>query len=242
VKTVGCPDARSVRSANCLSNERAQLKGRDGIEPGRGLVEEQQLGLENEETGERNATLLPETELMTRTLQQMVDAQGLRHLAGSASRLAWRGATAKQTPGNVLGNRACDEVVFRVLAEKGHASVEPGAERRIGRHVVSEARHGPLRGSVEPREQAQQARLPGPTWSKHEQPLCSFEAKFELLEHEVATAFDVDGIEVDAVMSPNVFAGGTTQQCVLLGAFEAREGVQGAFAKQRSPSGDRQAR
>ena len=239
---MGCPDARSVRSANGLGNERAQLKGRDGIEPGRGLVEEQQLGLEHEEACKRNAALLPETELMTRTLQQIVDAQGHRHLAGSTSRLLWRNATAKQAPGDVLGNRACDEVVLRVLAEKGHASVEPVAERRIGRHPVSHARHRSLRGSVEPREQAQQARLPGPTWSEHEQPLCSLEAKFELLKHEVPTAFDVDGIEVDAVMRPSVFAGGTTQQCVLLGAFEAREGVQGAFADQRSPGGDRQAR
>ena len=56
------------------------------------------------------------------------------------------------------------------------------------------------------------------------------------------TAFDVDGIEVDAVMSPNVFARGTTQQCVLLGALEAREGMQGAFAEQRSPGGQRQTR
>ena len=239
---MGCPDARGARSANSLGNERPQLERRDGIEPGRGLVEEQQLGLEHEETGKRNAALLPEAELMTRTLQQMVDAQGLRHLAGSASRLAWRGATAKQAPGNVLGNRACDEVVFRVLAEKGHASVEPVAERRIGRHVVSEARHRPLRGSVEPREQAQQAGLPGSTWSEHEQPFRPCQAKFELLEHELPTAFDVDGIEAHAVVSPNVFAGGTTQQCVLLGSFEAGECMQGAFAEQRSPGGQRQTR
>ena len=161
---------------------------------------------------------------------------------GATSRLAWLDATAKQAPGNVLGNRARDEVVFRVLAEKGHASVEPGAERRVGRHVASQARHGPSRGSVEPREQAQQARLPGSTRPQHEQPLRSCQAKFELPEHEVSTAFDVDGVEVDAVMSLNVFPGGTAQQAVLLGAFEARKGMQGAFAEQRSPGGRRQTR
>ena len=239
---MGCPDARSARSTNSVCNERAQLKGCDGIEPGRRLVEEQQRGFEHQETGERNATLLPEAELMTRTLQQMVYAQGHRRLAGSTSRLAWLNATAKQAPGNVLGDRARDEMVFRVLAEKGHASVEAGAERRIGRHVVSEARHGPLRGSVEPREQAQQARFPGSAWPAHKQPLRSCQAKFELPEHEVTTAFEVDGIEVDAVMSLNVFAAGTTQQCVFLGAFEAREGMQGTFAEQLSPGGQRQTR
>ena len=63
-----------------------------------------------------------------------------------------------------------------------------------------------------------------------------------MLKHQLPTAFDVDGIEVNAVMSPNVFAGGTTQQCVLLGTFEAREGMQGTFAEQRSPGGQRQTR
>ena len=32
-------------------------------------------------------------------------------------------------------------------------------------------------------------------------------------------------------MSPNVFARGTAQQCVLLSTFEAREGMQGTFAE-----------
>ena len=43
-------------------------------------------------------------------------------------------------------------------------------------------------------------------------------------------------------MSQNVFAGGTAQQCVLLSTFEAREGMQGTFAEQRSPGGQRQTR
>ena len=155
MKAVGCPDARCARPTNRLYNERAEFMGRDGIEPGRGLVEEQQRGLEHQETRERNPALLPEAELMTRTLQQMVYTQGHRHLAGSTSRLACLNATTKQAPSNVLGDGACDEVVFWVLVEKRHAAVEPGAERRIGRHVVSEASHGPLRGAVKPREQAQ---------------------------------------------------------------------------------------
>ena len=43
-------------------------------------------------------------------------------------------------------------------------------------------------------------------------------------------------------MNPNVFAGGTTQQCVLLSTFEAHEGMQGTFAEQRSPGRQRQTR
>ena len=216
--------------------------GGDGIEPGRGLVEEQQRGLEHQETGKGDPALLPEAELMTRTLQQMVYAQGHRHLAGSTPRLACFDAATKQAPGNVLGRGARDEVVFGVLAEKRHASVEPGAERPIGRHLVSEASHGPLGGSVEPRQEAQQARLPGSTWPAHEQPLCSSQTQFELLEHPLPTAFDVDGIKVDAVMSPSLFARGAAQQCVFLGTFEAGEGMQGPFAEQRSPGGQRQTR
>ena len=53
-------------------------------------------------------------------------------LAGSTSRLACLNAAAKQAPSNVLRDGACDEVVFRVLAEKRHASVEPGPQLRIG--------------------------------------------------------------------------------------------------------------
>ena len=129
---MGRPDARSARPTNSLDNERAQIQGRDGVEPGRGLVEEQQRGLEHQEAGERDPALLPEAELMTRTLQQLVYAQGRRHLAGPTSRLARLNATTKQAPGDVLGDGACDEVVFRVLAEKRHASVEPGPQRRLG--------------------------------------------------------------------------------------------------------------
>ena len=132
MQAVGRPDARGAGSANGLRNERAQLEGRDGIEPGRGLVEEQQRGLEHQETGERDPALLAEAELMTRTLQQMVYAQGRRHFPGPTSRLACLDATTKQAPGNVLGDGACNEVVFRVLAEKRHASVEPGPQRRSG--------------------------------------------------------------------------------------------------------------
>ena len=132
MEAVGCPDARGARPTNSLCNERAQLESRDGIEPGRGLVEKEQRGLEHQETGHRGAALLPEAELMARTLQQMVYAQGHRHLAGPTPGLARLDAATKQAPGNVLGDGACDEVVFRVLAEKRHASVQPGLQRRIG--------------------------------------------------------------------------------------------------------------
>ena len=126
--------------------------GGDGIESGGWLVEEEQGGLEHQESGERNPALLPEAELMTRTRQQVVDVQGHRELARSTSRLGRFDATTNQAPGDVLDDGARNEVVFWVLGEKRHASVEPSAERRIGRYVVSEARHRPLRWTFESRE------------------------------------------------------------------------------------------
>ena len=75
---MGCPDARSVCATNGLPHEAAEVVGGNGIESGRRLVEEEQGGLEHQESGKRNPALLPEAELMTWTRQQMVDAQGHR--------------------------------------------------------------------------------------------------------------------------------------------------------------------
>ena len=215
-----CPDARGARPTNGLLHERAQLLGRDGVEPGRGLVEEQQLGLEHQETGEGHPALLPEAELMTRTVQQMVYAQGRSPPSpGSTSRLDDFDTAAKADPRpNVLGHGACDEVVFRVLAEKRHASVEPGAER------PHRATRGSPGGSWSlgrvrraPASRRNKLDFPAPLGphTRSHSPLARRSSSPS--STPLSTAFDVDGIEVDAVLSPDVFTRGAAEQCVFLG-------------------------
>ena len=94
MKVMGCPDTCGTRPTNRFLHERAQFVGGDGIESSRGLVEEEQRGLKHQETGERDPALLPNAELITRSLQQMVNAQGHRHLPGSTPRLDDFDATA----------------------------------------------------------------------------------------------------------------------------------------------------
>ena len=60
MKVMGCPDTRCACATNGLLHEPTKLIGGDGIESGRRLVEEEQCGLEHQESGERNPALLPE--------------------------------------------------------------------------------------------------------------------------------------------------------------------------------------
>ncbi len=177
----------------------------------------------------------------------MTDAQVVRHLLRTTPRIGHVDPTMEQTPGDVLGDRARDEMMLRILAEQGDATVEALAEGGIRRHESAAAPHGSSGRSIEARKEAQQARFPRATGATDQQPLGSVEVQVELLEHRLPPAFDVDGIQVHPLVGEDmrgcidgrIDRRGAAKQSILLRDFEANEGIQCAFTQQRSPSDQR---
>ena len=114
---MGRPDARGARPLDQPLHERSQLVRSHGIESRSRLIQQQESRIKNQDTGERDPSLLPEAKCVTRALKEVSDAQGIGHLMSEASGLRDFNAPVHKPPGNVFGDRARDEVMFWILSE-----------------------------------------------------------------------------------------------------------------------------
>ena len=126
------PNTGRPRPPNHALNENTQLVSGHGIESGGWLIEEQELRLQDEEPGERNAALLTEAQRMTRAVQEMVYPEGLCHLEGAASGLSLIDPASEQPPLNILGHGARNEMMLGVLNQQDDVPVESMLERYVG--------------------------------------------------------------------------------------------------------------
>ena len=133
MKVMGGPYTGSASSLDEILHQLLQLVGRHGVQPGGRLVEEQQGRFIHQESCEGDAALLSEAERMAGSVEELLDAQGLRDLSGPLDGLLMGDASVQQAPRDVLGDRARDEVVLGVLAQESDTAIEPHLERCLHR-------------------------------------------------------------------------------------------------------------
>ena len=128
LQVMGGPHAGCSRLVDDLSNPLTQFMGGDWIEPGGGFIQEQKCRLEDQESRESHPPLLSKAERMTGPIDQVLDAERIRHLPGSARCGIGIHSPAQQSPGDVFSHCTRDEVVLWILSQKHHAAIEAVTE------------------------------------------------------------------------------------------------------------------
>src|SRR6266545_2044827 len=133
-----------------------------GIKLRGGLVEEQQGGLERESRGQTDALELTGRERLGATVGELDGADGLERDEGAREDLRRRRAEVLEPEGNLVPDPAENDLILRVLEERGDDAgelggvsdprVEAGDLHSPGEAAAVEVRH-------EPRERAEQRRL-----------------------------------------------------------------------------------
>src|ERR1035437_8523585 len=171
------------------------------IEPGRGLVEEQKLGVHHQHRGDRDALLLPGRELVGRALDQLADLEQLGHVLDSILDLDRLETQLQRSEGDLLAYRRRKDLRVGVLEDEA----DPGTEAAREAHVLElELAHllaeGPVAAPVgkdQAGQDLEQRRLSAAVGAEKRQPLASGDLQRDVLERgealEIGVAEALDG-------------------------------------------------
>ena len=149
------------------------------------LVEKQNIGFEDQRTGQRDALLLPAGHLGRQAVAEALEAHGGQCFLGFLVGVGLRHAAGNQPEGHVLAHTHVRKQ--RVgLEHHGDVALAGG---KVG-HVASADHDPPFRGTLQPGDHAQQGRLAAAGGSKQRDERARRDHKVERLDRRhLAVAF-----------------------------------------------------
>ncbi len=109
------------------------------IECRRRLIQQQNLGIENEYGRQRHALLLPRREMMRRAIPQMRDLHHFQDLLHLGANILPRPFHLQRPKGNFVKHGRREELDVRVLKDKSHAAAEGVSKLRILKTFLGES-------------------------------------------------------------------------------------------------------
>ena len=172
---------------------RVELRGR--------LVEEQEPRLEGERRGQADALELAAGEPGDRARRQVPRADGGERACNTAGDLARRRAEVLEAEGDLVLDARHDDLVLRILEERGHGAGEIGWPVRAGvqpRHGHRAREAAAVEVRNEPREGAEQGRLPRAGGTEQHDELSGLDRQRHVLQSRATRVRVGEGEPLDA--------------------------------------------
>ena len=150
VQVMRGPKTRCARLRCILLDQPHQLLTRDGVQARCRFVEQEEFRLRDEQTRQRDASLLPEAQGVAGTHEEVADPKRLRNLSGATVGLPMLNASLNEAPCDVLRDRARDKVVLGVLSEKSDTPIQSLRQREVSAQLEAQPRHHPVAWGIEP--------------------------------------------------------------------------------------------